>query len=77
MGMADMNKPRYKRTTKCKISFSFSPLETLTFFEEFSLSLVPFAGLYAGLKHAGLSPAKCPAESPAKKIAPQKSKLGL
>jgi len=38
---------------------------------------VPFAGLFAGLKLAGLGPAKCHAESPTKKIAPQKSKLGL
>jgi len=38
---------------------------------------VPFAGLLAGLKPTGLSPAKCPAKSPAKRIAPQKSKLGL
>jgi len=40
------------------------------------LGSVPFAGLLAGLKLAGLSPAKCPAESPAKKTAPQKSKIG-
>jgi len=36
-------------------------------------SSVPFAGLFAGLKLAG----KCLAESPAKEIYPQKSKLGL
>ena len=38
--------------------------------------LSPFTGLLAGLKFAGLSPAKCPATSPAKKFAPEKSKLG-
>jgi len=40
-------------------------------------SSVPFTGLFAGLKLAGLSSAKCPTESPAKKIAPHKFKLGL
>jgi len=39
-------------------------------------SSVPFAGLFEGLKLAGLSPTKC-AENPAKKIAPQKLRLGL
>ena len=38
---------------------------------------LPFTGPFAGLKLAGVSPANCPTESPAKKIAPQKSKLGL
>jgi len=30
--------------------------------------LVPFAGLLAGLKLAGLNPAKCPVKSPKKKV---------
>ena len=36
-------------------------------------SSVPFAWLSTGSKFAGLSPAKFPVKSPAKKIAPQKS----
>jgi len=40
-------------------------------------SSVPFAGLFAGLKLAGLNPAKRPAKSLAQKIAPQKSILEL
>ena len=40
-------------------------------------SSVPFAVLFTGLKLAGLSLTNCPAKSPAKKIAPQKSKPGL
>ena len=46
-------------------------------FTNWKPSSVPFARPRARLKLAGLSPAKFPAESPAKKNAPQKFKLGL